>query len=128
MQLWTIYNTIREIEEAFRILKTDLKLRPNFHKRDQRMIAHINLAVLAYMVLNTIRHKLKSKGIHHDWTNIIRIMNTQKVATISMNQRNNKQVNIRVCGVPATEALKIYSAMGYKPMPFYRKKFVLPEK
>ena len=126
-ELWTIYNTIREIEEAFRILKTDLKLRPNFHKRDQRAIAHINLAVLAYMVLNTIRYRLKSKGIHHDWTNIVRIMNTQIVATVTMTRRDNKQVNIRTCSVPATEALEIYSAMGYRHMPFYRKIFVLPE-
>jgi hypothetical protein len=30
--LWIIYNTIREVESAFRCLKTDLDLRPVYHK------------------------------------------------------------------------------------------------
>ncbi len=32
---WTIYNTIREIEATFRVLKTDLDLRPIYHKTDE---------------------------------------------------------------------------------------------
>ena len=31
--LWTIYNIIREIEYTFRVLNTDLDLRPIFHKQ-----------------------------------------------------------------------------------------------
>lgn len=125
--VWDIYNTIREIEEAFRILKTDLKVRPIFHQKDERTIAHLYLGVMAYMVVNTIRYRLKNQGIHHDWKNIVRIMNTQKAGTITMCQRNNKQLNIRKCSVPRTAVLEIYSAMGYNPIPFRRKKFVSPE-
>ncbi len=33
---WTIYNTIREIEATFRILKTDLELRPVYHYLSRR--------------------------------------------------------------------------------------------
>ena len=76
--IWTIYNTLTEIEATFRTLKTELNLRPVYHQKDCRTQAHIHLGVLAYMVVNTIRHKLKQKGIHHDWKNIIRIMNSQK--------------------------------------------------
>jgi Mn-dependent DtxR family transcriptional regulator len=32
--LWAIYNIIREIEYTFRVLKTDLDLRPIYHKTD----------------------------------------------------------------------------------------------
>lgn len=126
--LWDIYNTIREIEATFRILKTDLSLRPIFHQEDEFTIAHLNLGILAYIVVNTIRYRLKSHGIHYDWQNIIRIMNTQKTGTITMEKRDKKQINIRVCSIPSAGAQEIYSAMGYKPMPFYRKKFVFPEK
>ncbi|NQV03769.1 MAG: IS1634 family transposase [Bacteroidia bacterium] len=126
--IWDIYNTIREIEATFRVLKTDLSLRPIFHKKDEYSEAHLYMGILAYAVVNTIRHRLKNHGIHHDWRNIVRIMNTQKAGTISMMQRDGKQVNVRVCSMPSSGAHEIYSAMRYKTMPFYRKKFVFPEK
>jgi transposase len=45
---WTIYNTIREIEATFRVLKTDLDLRPVYHKTDGAAMAHLHLGLLAY--------------------------------------------------------------------------------
>ncbi len=38
---WTIYNTIREIEATFRVLKTDLDLRPVYHKTDEAAMAQV---------------------------------------------------------------------------------------
>ena len=125
--MWDIYNTIREIEASFRSLKSDLSLRPVFHQKDKYTVAHLFLAVLAYTVVNTIRYRLKNHGIHHDWQNIVRIMNTQKVGTITLNQRNGKQINKRVCSIPPAGVQEIYSTLGYKSMPFYRKNIVFPE-
>ena len=126
-KMWNIYNTIREIEATFRILKSDLSLRPVYHQKDESTEAHLFLSILAYTLVNTIRYKLKNRGIHHDWQNIIRIMNTQKAGTITMNQKNGKQINKRVCSVPSANVQEIYSATNYKPMPFYRKNIVFPE-
>ncbi len=33
--VWNVYNTIREIESTFRILKTELDMRPIYHKNDE---------------------------------------------------------------------------------------------
>jgi hypothetical protein len=41
--VWNIYNTIREIENTFRTLKTDLYLRPIYHKNDDATMAHLHL-------------------------------------------------------------------------------------
>ena len=124
---WDIYNTIREIEAVFRTLKTDLKMRPVFHKTDENSIAHLNLAVLAYQMVHTIRYQLKAKGINHDWTHIVRIMNTQKAATVTMKDKNDQKIFIRKCTTPEPKAAEIYNALGYKHYPFF-KKSVLPEK
>ena len=124
---WDIYNTIREIEAVFRTLKTDLKMRPVFHKTDENSIAHLNLAVLAYQMVHTIRYQLKAKGINHDWTHIVRIMNTQKAATVTLKDKNDQKIFIRKCTTPETKAAEIYNALGYKHYPFF-KKSVLPEK
>lgn len=124
---WDIYNTIREIEASFRILKTDLEIRPVFHKSDENTMAHLFLAVLAYQLVSTIRYQLKAKGIHYDWSHIVRIMNTQKAATITMQDKNDQKIYIRKCSKPETKAREIYDALGYKHQPWIRKS-VLPEK
>jgi transposase len=125
--IWNIYNTLTEVEATFRILKTDLSLRPVYHQKDNRTEAHIHLGVLAYMVVNTIRYKLKQKGIHHDWSNIIRIMNTQKMVSTSIKNNKEQLILLKKCSQPNSEVNAIYQATKYKPMPFSLKKYVLPQ-
>jgi len=57
--VWGSYNVIREVESTFRTLKTYLDLRPIYHKTDDATLAHLNLGLLAYWVVNTIRFQLK---------------------------------------------------------------------
>lgn len=123
---WMIYNTIREIESSFRTLKTDLLIRPVFHKTDDNTVAHLNLAVLAYQLVNTIRFQLKAKGINHDWSHLVRIMNTQKAVTVTMLDKQSRKICIRKCTKPEPQVSEIYNALGYKYYPFIRKS-VLPE-
>jgi len=127
-QIWDIYNTIREIEASFRVMKTDLNLRPIFHKLDKNTMAHLFLGVLAYVVVSMIRYRLKQNGINYDWRNIVRIMNTQKLVSTIFRDKNDKQICIRKCSVPIPEVSEIYQVMNYKMMPLYVRKVVVPEK
>ena len=123
---WTIYNAIREIEATFRVLKTDLDLRPIYHKTDAAAMAHLHLGLLAYWVVNTIRYQLKQKGINNQWLDIARIMNTQKIVSTTMENSYGQQIIIRQCSEPTEEVKGIYAALKYKSQPFTRKKSVVP--
>jgi len=125
--LFKIYNTLTEIEASFRVLKTDLSLRPVYHQTDKNTLAHINLGILAYQVVSSIRYQLKQKDIHYDWRNIVRIMNTQKTVTNSMKNKKGQKIIIRTCSLPTVKAKQIYETLNYKHAPFYRLKSVLPE-
>jgi len=57
-QLWDVYNIIREVESTFRCLKSDIRIRPVYHQKDHRIEGHIYLTLLAYQVVNAIRHML----------------------------------------------------------------------
>ena len=102
-------------------------MRPVYHQKDENSVAHIFLAIIAYMIVATIRYKLKVKGIKHDWQNIVRIMNTQKLVTTSALDKKDEKIYIRTCSRPSSKAQEIYRAMKFKEVPFYRKKFVLPQ-
>jgi len=123
--LWKSYNIIREIEATFRVLKTDLDLRPIYHKTDANTMAHLHLGLLAYWVVNTVRYQLKSKDIKHDWTEILRIMNTQKVVTTLAQNDQENLIVIRKSSEPNKNVKQIYDALHYKYVPFVRKKFVV---
>jgi len=125
--IWDIYNTIREIESTFRCLKTDLNMRPVFHQRDIYSESHLYGSILAYIIVSTIRHQLKNKGIHSDWSNIVRMMNSQKVITTTMQTSTGKTIYIRKCSQPEVPVREIYQALSYKDRPFWHKKSVLPK-
>lgn len=123
--LWQSYNVIREIEATFRVLKSDLDLRPVFHQKDQTTMAHLHLALLAYWVVNTVRYQLKQNGINSGWKEIVRIMNTQK-AVSTLAQNNVEQViKIRRCSEPNQKVIQLYDALKYKYAPFKKKKSVV---
>jgi len=123
--VWKSYNAIREIEATFRVLKTDLDLRPIFHKKDENTLAHLHLGLLAYWVVNTVRHQLKIKGIHSDWREVVRIMNTQKAVTTTALNSADDLIVIRTCSEPNQKVKLLYEALKYKPHPFKRKKSVV---
>jgi hypothetical protein len=123
--VWQFYNTIREIEATFRVLKTDLDLRPIYHKKDESTMAHLHLGLLAYWVVNTIRHQLKKEGIHSGWSEIVRVMNTQKAVTTIAQNDKDEVIQIRRCTEPNQKVQKLYDALKYKYAPFVKKKYVV---
>jgi hypothetical protein len=123
--LWQCYNTIREIEATFRVLKTDLDLRPIYHQKDDSTMAHLHLGLLAYWVVNTIRYQLKKEGIHSGWREITRIMNTQKAVTTTAQNIQDEIISIRRCSEPNQKVKQIYDALKYKYAPFVKKKSVV---
>ncbi len=57
------YNQLWRIENAFRISKTDLRIRPIFHRKKDRIEAHICIAFVAYSLLKELERKLLNHRI-----------------------------------------------------------------
>lgn len=122
--LWMIYNLIREIEYTFRVLKTDLDLRPVYHKTDDGSMAHLHLGLLAYWLVSTIRYQLKLQKINHGWSEIVRRMNTQKLVTTTVENLKGHIIQIRQCSEPTQDVRQICSILKYTEIPLPRKKSV----
>ncbi len=52
--LWRAYMRLSDAEAAFRIQKTDLRLRPVWHHKADRVQAHILVCFLAYVLRKTL--------------------------------------------------------------------------
>lgn len=64
-----------EIEESFRIMKTDFKSRPVYHSRDEMIKAHFLICYLALVLYRYVEKKLDEKYTAPDIIDALREMN-----------------------------------------------------
>lgn len=57
--LWRMYMQLVQVEEAFRSIKSDIAVRPIWHRTEPRVEAHILVAFLGYCLLAHLRMKLR---------------------------------------------------------------------
>ena len=57
------YGQLWHIEKAFRISKTDLRIRPMYHRRRRRIEAHILVAFVAYTIYKELERRLKDADV-----------------------------------------------------------------
>ena len=62
-ELWKTYMQLTEAEAAFRIHKTDLSIRPIWHQKEERVLAHILVCFLAYVLWKTLGQICRQAGL-----------------------------------------------------------------
>ena len=70
------YGHLWRIEKAFRVGKTDIKIRPVYHYARRRIEAHICIAFVAYKIYKELERQLKEKGSELSPTKAIEIAKT----------------------------------------------------
>lgn len=131
-----IHRTLTMIESAFRWLKSNLGLRPNYHQLDKRMMAHVTISVLAYFVLAPILNKLEWGGIFvgnsdkkedhspwnvpYGWQGVIEAMASQTRVTTSFLCDDNRRMDVRTTLEPTAKQYDIYNRLKVNPRPLKR--------
>jgi len=64
--LWKAYIQLTEAEAAFRIHKSDLSIRPIWHQKQDRVLAHILVCFLAYVLWKTLAALCEKAGLGHE--------------------------------------------------------------
>lgn len=62
-ELWRAYIQLTEAEEAFRLHKNDLVMRPIWHQKEHRVQAHILICFLAYVLWKTLGQRCCRAGL-----------------------------------------------------------------
>jgi transposase len=62
-QLWQAYIHLTDAEEAFKIHKSDLHLRPIWHQKDDRIKAHVLVCFMAFVLWKTFGLMCKNGGL-----------------------------------------------------------------
>jgi len=110
--IWDIYTMLTDIEDAFRCMKSELGLRPNYHQIERRCDGHIFITLLAYHIMQTIRVKLRAKGIHFCWTTICTQLSSHVRISTTLKREDGKVVHIRKSSKAESDHKRIYDALG----------------
>lgn len=62
VEIMSNYKQLWSIEKAFRISKTDLRIRPVYHRLERRIKTHICIAFCAYKIYKELERQLKLKN------------------------------------------------------------------
>ena len=100
-----------------RSLKTDLGLRPVFHRIDRRVEGHLFISVLAYHFVHTLRMQLKAQGIDDSWNTLRQAMATQRRVTVTLQRRDGRTVHVRKVTRPKARHQTLGSILKLDPNP-----------
>ena len=91
--LWRTYIQLSEAEAAFRIHKSELSIRPIWHQREDRVLAHILVCFLAYVLWKTLEQWQSRAGLGNSPRNVL-----QELAAIT-----STDVILATAAVPSHE-------------------------
>ncbi|MEW6244684.1 MAG: IS1634 family transposase [Bacillota bacterium] len=107
------YKSLGSIERAFRALKSFVRIRPVYHRKDLRIRAHVFICVLAYLLEKTLEHWMKKNGIARTWPDVLSELETLRWSYIEVGKKKiGKPDRPKPEQIPILEALRIAGEFG----------------
>jgi len=116
-RLWRTYTMLTDLEAVFRSLKSELGLRPVFHRQEHRVDGHLFITVLAYQFVQIIRRHLRDRGIDGCWSTLRDRLAGQCRVTATFRRADGRTLHVRKATRAEPEALAIYQALNLNPAP-----------
>ena len=109
------YWRLAEIEATFRALKSEMGLRPVWHRKRERIRAHLFVAVLACHAVHLLRRKLAMAGICDSWFTIRNKLAHWDRVTTRVRTVDGRLIENCQDTTPGREAVEIAKAVGVEP-------------
>ena len=103
---------LTEAEAAFRIHKSDLKIRPVWHQKTDRVLAHILVCFLAYVLWKTLHQMAKAAGLGDEPRRIFDELSKISVVDVVLPTRKNIDIRRRCVGKPTEHQEILLSRLG----------------
>ena len=98
--LWEAYIQLTQAEGAFRIEKSDLRIRPIWHQKKDRVQAHILVCFLAYVVWKAIGALCKRAGLGDEPRQVLDEIARIKVVDVVLPTRSGVEIRKRCVTEP----------------------------
>jgi len=110
--LWRAYIQLTDAEEAFRIHKTDLRIRPVWHQKEERVDAHILVCFLAYVVWKTFGQMCRQAGLGDEPRRVLSELGRIKLVDVVMPTRDGTEIRRRCVTRPDSHQAILLQRLG----------------
>ena len=94
-ELWQAYMQLTEAEEAFRIHKSDLRIRPVWHQKEERVDAHILVCFLAYVVWKALGQMCRTAGLGDEPRRVLDELSRIRLVDVVLPTREGREIHRR---------------------------------
>ena len=94
-ELWKTYIQLTEAEAAFRIHKSDLVIRPIWHQKEDRVLAHILVCFLAYVLWKTLGQMCQRAGLGHEPRRVLEELAKIQLVDVVLPTRQGTEIRKR---------------------------------
>lgn len=99
--LWKAYIQLTEAEAAFRIHKSDLSIRPIWHQKQDRVLAHILVCFLAYVLWKTLAGLCQHAGLGDEPRRVLHELEDIRVVDVVLPTRQGAEIRQRCVTKPS---------------------------
>jgi transposase len=100
-ELWKAYIQLTEAEEAFRLQKGELGIRPIWHQKPERVEAHILVCFLAYVLWKTLGGLCARAGLGDEPRQVLEQIAQIKLADVVLPTRQGPEIRLRCVTTPS---------------------------
>lgn len=94
-ELWEAYMQLTDAEDAFRIHKTDLGIRPIWHQKEERVDAHILVCFLAYVLCKTLEQMCRRAGLGDEGRRVLDELSRIRLVDVVLPTRDGTEIRRR---------------------------------
>jgi len=110
--LWKTYTQLTQAEAAFRTQKSELRLRPIWHHRQDRVQAHILFSFLAYVLWKTLEQWMSKSGLGQGPRPLIEDLARLKAHDVVLATCTGRELRIRCVAKPDQSQWILLSHLG----------------
>jgi len=110
--LWQAYIQLTEAEAAFRIQKSDLRIRPVWHQKQGRVLAHILVCFLAFVLWKTLHQMAKAGGLGDEPRRIFEELGKISLVDVVLPTRNGPEIRRRCVRRPTDHQTILLERLG----------------
>ncbi len=116
-ELWKAYIQLTEAEDAFRIQKHDLQLRPIWHQKENRVKAHIFVCFIAYVLWKCFGQMCKGADLGDEPRRVIEEIKNLTLTDVVLPTRKGIEIRLRCVTKPEKHlAILLHKFRMYPPL------------
>jgi transposase len=113
-ELWHAYIQLTEAEAAFCIQKSDLSLRPVWHQKEDRVLAHILVCFLAYVLWKFLGQLCLKAGLGNEPRRVLAELAELRTVDVVLVTKDGREIRTRCVTQPTDHQKIILEHLGWE--------------